>query len=195
MVSRRPDGRPVRQWETVVPISEGGEGGTLRYARPVKVERVNLTQARLTEWDGDHFEVTERGYSVPRGMDGGATHGTPASQAYVRATGSEHVYFGRGYVQLTWWYNYAMAGVAIGRGFDLLYDPAVANDPDVAYKVMADGMITGRHYANGKRIQNYIYGATANYAGARAIVNASDPQPTIVEAAQVFEAALMTSRR
>lgn len=115
--------------------------------------------------------------------------------AYVQAAGAEHSYFGRGYVQLTWWYNYAMAGITIGRNFDLVYNPELANDPDIAYKVMADGMITGRHYANGKRIQNYIYGTTADYVGARAIVNVYDLQPTIVEAAQVFEAALMAARR
>ncbi len=195
VVGQRPNGRPLRQWETIVPISERGEGGTLRYARPVKVQRVGPTSARITEWDGDRFEVTERGYTVPRGMDGGATYDTSAAQAYVQAAGAEHSYFGRGYVQLTWWYNYAMAGIAIGRNFDLVYNPELANDPDIAYKVMADGMITGRHYANGKRIQNYIYGTTADYVGARAIVNVYDLQPTIVEAAQVFEAALMAARR
>ena len=194
VVGRRTGGKPIKQWRTVVPISETGEGETRRYARPVKVEALGPTRARITEWDGDQFEVTEEGYTIPRGMDGGARYDAPASVGYTKAKGVEHVYFGRGYVQLTWWYNYAAAGVAIGRGFDLLNNPELAKDADTAYKVMADGMITGRHYANRRRIQNYIYGAAANYAGARAIVNAADPEPTIVQAALAFEAALLAAR-
>lgn len=194
VVGHRSNGRPIRQWATVVPIDETGRGGTRDYARPVKVERLGPTRARITEWDGDQIEVSEAGYRLARGQDGGAAYNAAASDVYRRAAGTEHVYFGRGYVQLTWWYHYAAASVAIGQGFDLLWNPEHAKDPDTAYKVMADGMITGRHYANRRRIQNYIAGPTANYAGARAIVNAADPQPTIVEAARVFEAALLAAR-
>lgn len=194
VAGRRSNGRTIRQWRTIVPIDESGQGEQRRYARPVKVERLGPTRARITEWDGDQFEVTENGYTIPRGMNGGAEYAAAASRAFTSATGDEQTYFGRGYVQLTWWYNYAAASVAIGRGFDLLYDPDLAKDPDIAYKVLADGMITGRHYANGRRIQNYIYGATANYTGARAIVNAANPEPVIVQAALVFEAALLAAR-
>ena len=194
VAGQRPNGRPIRQWRTIVPIDEGGRGEQRRYARPVKVERLGSTRARITEWDGDQFEVTESGYSIPRGMNGGADYDAVASRAFANAAGDQLTYFGRGFVQLTWWYNYAASGVAIGRGFDLLYDPELAKDPDIAYKVLADGMVTGRHYANGRRIQNYIYGSTANYVGARAIVNAGNPEPVIVQAALVFEAALLAAR-
>lgn len=191
----RPNGRPIRHWRTVTPIDESGHGVPRAYARPVKVERLGPTHARITEWDGDVIEVTERGYTLGRGQDGGANYNSPASATYAAATGDEHSYYGRGYVQLTWWYNYAAASVAIGRNFDLLWDPELAKVPDVAYAVMADGMISGRHFANGRRLQNYIFAGTANYAGARAIVNAHDPQPTIVAAARIFEAALLAARR
>ncbi|HEX8553583.1 MAG TPA: hypothetical protein VF695_02645 [Sphingomonas sp.] len=59
---------------------------------------------------------------------------------------------------------------------------------------MAGGMITGRHYANGQRIQNYLAGSLIGAVSAREIVNAYDPQPTIVEAARVFDAALLETR-
>ena len=193
-IGRRPDGRPIRQWETVAPVEETGQGVPRRYARPVKVETLGPTRARITEWDGDQFEVAEAGVVNTRRLTAGAAYNTPATSAYASAPGDEHTYYGRGYVQLTWWANYAAAGVAIGRGFDLLNDPELALDPDIAYKVMADGMITGRHYANTRQLQNYIYGALANYAGARAIVNAADPQPTIVTAAHIFERVLRGAR-
>ena len=168
------------------------------YARPVKVEQLGPTHARITEWDGNRFEITETSGTsptplTPRGT-AGAAYNVPVNAEYTRATGDEHTYYGRGYVQLTWFYNYAAAGVAIGRGFDLLYRPELALDPDIAYHVMADGMITGRHYANRQTLQKFIYGATANYAGARAIVNARDAVPTIVTAARVFERVLLGAR-
>jgi hypothetical protein len=191
---RRPNGNPIRQWQTVIPIDETGRGVERDYGRPVKVQRLGPTHARITEWDGDQFEVTERGYTLGEGQDGRARYHSAPNSRYAAAVGDERIYHGRRYVQLTWWYHYAAASVAIGRGFDLLWNPQLANDPGIAYRVMADGMITGRHYANRRRLQNYIAGATANYAGARAIVNLFDAQPTIVDATRAFEAALQVSR-
>jgi hypothetical protein len=194
-VGRRRNGNPVNQFQTVIPIDEIGRGRQRDYGRPVKVERLGATRARITEWDGDQIEINERGYVLSRGQDGGAPYNSAASRAYAAAPGDERVYYGRGYVQLTWWYHYAMASVAIGRNFDLLWNPELAKEPDVAYRVMADGMITGRHYANRKRLQMFLAGSLTDYVGARAIVNAYDPQPTIVEAAKVFETTLLGARR
>lgn len=192
---RRPDGRPIRQMETMVPIDEGDRGGTRAYARPVKVEQVTDTHARITEWDGETMEVVDGRVVMPTGTRQGATYGRPAAPGYRSAAGSELSFFGRGHVQLTWWTNYALAGIAIGRGLALLYDPELAKDPDVAYDVMADGMMTGGHFANRRRLPNYIFAGLSEHAGARAIVNAADPQPTIVAAARIFEAALLSARR
>ncbi|PXA98041.1 hypothetical protein DMC47_10630 [Nostoc sp. 3335mG] len=194
-VGLRPNGRPIRQFQTLAPVDETGSGKGYRYGRPVKVERLGVTKARITEWDGEQFEVNESGYTVPQGRRGGADYSKPAHRDYTSAAGREFVYHGRGYVQLTWWYNYAMASIAIGRGLALLWNPELAKNPDVAYFVMVDGMMTGRHYANRKMLQMYIAGATTNYAGAREIVNARDPQSAIVIAAEAFEAALLAARQ
>lgn len=82
--------------------------------------------------------------------------------------------FGRGYVQLTWWSNYVDAGVALKRGLDLLFDPLLAKDPQVAYDVMAHGMITGGGFANGRKLSDYIHGIKKDYVNARRMVNAGD---------------------
>lgn len=194
VTGHRPNGRPIKQWETMVPIDEGDRGGQRRYARPVKVERITDSHARITEWDGEAMEVRDGRVIIPRGTSQGAAYGRPAAQAYDNAAGTELTFFGRGYVQLTWWTNYALAGIATGQGLALLFDPELAKDPDIAYNVMADGMLTGGHFANGRRLQNYIFSLLTNYTGARAIVNAADPIPTIVEAARVFETALLGAR-
>lgn len=193
---RRPNGRPIMQWRTMQPIHETGRGAGRAYHLPVKVERISNTEARITEQDGEQFTVNHSG---SRPITRGAAMGSPAdgqpTRTYAAAAGSELAYHGRGYVQLTWWSNYAAAGVSIGRGLDLLFDPEAALDPETAYKVMAHGMITGSGYANGRRLQHYIYGALCNYTGARAIVNAGDPQQAIVTSAQIFQAALVAARR
>lgn len=45
-------------------------------------------------------------------------------------------YFGRGYAHLTHRDNYQRLGRAIGRSDDLVNDPALAADPEIAAKVM-----------------------------------------------------------
>ncbi len=193
---RRPDGRAIRQWRTIVPIEETGHGAGRAYHLPVKVERISATLANITEQDGERFEVTTTGHrSLTRGARMGSPAADAATQTYQRAAGTPLAFFGRGYVQLTWWSNYAAAGVSIGRGLDLLFDPALALDPAIAYALMGHSMLTGDGFANGRTLRQYIMGPLCNYAGARALVNANDPQPAIVAAAGVFEAALRGARR
>lgn len=46
-----------------------------------------------------------------------------------------NIYYGRGYVQLTWEKNYKRLGKALGMGDDLHIHPAKALEPDTAYKM------------------------------------------------------------
>jgi hypothetical protein len=198
-VGQRPNGRPIMAWRTVVPIEEGEHGAGRRYHLPVKVERISATEARVTEQDGDQFSVTPTGTTVIRRTTTGEARGSPAtlppSRVYQQAAGTELSYFGRGYVQLTWFANYAAAGVSIGRSLALLYNPQLALQPDVAYALMAHSMLTGDGFANRRTLGEFIYGSRCDYAGARALVNANDPQPAIVSSARIFETALRSARR
>jgi hypothetical protein len=76
----------------------------------------------------------------------------------------------------------------------LLFDPDLALDPTIAYEVMVHGMLTGDGFANGRRISKYIFGATKNYVGARAMVNGSDRAAAIAAYAERFETVLMQAR-
>jgi predicted chitinase len=62
----------------------------------------------------------------------GTKDGGAAAKTYDQDDGIEHAYYGRGYVQLTWWSNYAQAGIAIGLGLDLLLDPELVKTPAIA---------------------------------------------------------------
>lgn len=124
----------------------------------------------------------------------GVPPNTTPHPAYAKAKGAELAFYGRGYVQLTWWNNYAKNGAAVGMGLELLFNPDRGLERDVAYKVMAEGIIYGVGYANRHKLQHYLVGGRADYVGARAIVNRLDPVPSIVRAAQLFEASLMASK-
>jgi hypothetical protein len=84
---------------------------------------------------------------------------------------------GRGYVQLTGRKNYAFYGIAD--------KPDDALKPDVAAKIMRDGMERGRF--TGKKLSDYLPG---DYVGARRIINGQDKAKTIAGYAAAFEAAL-----
>ena len=108
--------------------------------------------------------------------------------------GVEHAYYGRGYVQLTWWDNYASTGVAIGEGLNLLFEPERALEPKIAYAVMVRGMTTGAGFANGHMLSDYFHGAHTNYKRARAMVNGTDCADEIAAIAELFEAVLLQNK-
>jgi len=98
-------------------------------------------------------------------------------------------YRGRGYVQLTWKVNYAKAGAKLG--IDLVGHPEMAMRPDVAAKIMRDGMVEG--WFTGKKLGDYLQGSFATlvqYQGARRIINGTDKAALIAGYAMQFEAAL-----
>jgi putative chitinase len=99
-------------------------------------------------------------------------------------------YCGRGYVQLTWKRNYRIAGQKCG--VDLVANPELAKRPDIAAKVMREGMTEG--WFTGKKFSDYLpahgRATTGQYARARFIINGSDKAQRIAEHAKKFEAAL-----
>lgn len=190
--------RTRRRWcITMAPVEEIGHGAGRAYYRPVKVTKLPDGSARVIEQDGDTFEITGTGRARPvtRHASMGAPATGPVAAAYDADGGMELSYFGRGYVQLTWWANYARAGAAIGLGLALLFDPDLAKRPDVAYRVMSHGMRTGEGFANGNRLADFFHGASTDYPGARTMVNGTDRKEEIAEIARKFEKLLLETKR
>jgi predicted chitinase len=97
---------------------------------------------------------------------------------------------GRGYVQLTWKANYAKAGAKLG--VDLVANPDKAMRPDIAARIMREGMVEG--WFTGKGLADYLPGARATlaqYQAARRIINGTDKAALIAGYAMQFEAALV----
>ncbi|HEX3560559.1 MAG TPA: hypothetical protein VHU19_15240 [Pyrinomonadaceae bacterium] len=125
------------------------------------------------------------------GKGRGRKYGNP-----VTVTGSDgkkytNVYYGRGYVQLTWDYNYKNLSTAIGLGDAMYINPALALDPSDAYKVMSYGMRNGTF--TGKKLANYINGSTCDYKNARRIINGLDQWALIQGYAQKLQSVLQAS--
>lgn len=76
-------------------------------------------------------------------------------------------YFGRGYVQLTWQSNYEKFSKILG--VDLVANPALALEPEIAAKIAIIGMIEGRF--TGKQLSDYFTAYRTDWSNARKIVN------------------------
>ena len=188
-----------RAWLTKwSPAEETGLGKGRGYEKAVKVEKLPDGGARVTEQDGDQWTVRANGTYSPTtnktDLGSNPTRATPV-KVYADAAGDEHLYYGRGYTQLTWWCNYAANGAKINRGLDLLFNPDLALEPQISYDVLSDALRTGSGFANGHKLGDYIHGATTHYTAARAMINGSDHAGDIARYAEKFEAILFKARK
>lgn len=103
----------------------------------------------------------------------------------------KNIYYGRGYVQLTWDYNYKKLGNELGVGNNLYINPDKVLDHDVAYKIMSVGMRKGL-FAKAS-LPQFISGKKADYIGARWIINGQDHATEIANDAIMFESLLFAS--
>jgi putative chitinase len=97
-----------------------------------------------------------------------------------------HVYYGRGYVQLTWLDNYERQAKKIGA--DLVQFPDRVLLPSIAMRILFDGMVSGDF--TGVKLSDFIKGDSADYFNARKIVNRLDKAQLIAGYAKKFETAL-----
>ena len=100
-----------------------------------------------------------------------------------------HVYYGRGYVQLTWIENYAKASKALGVNF--VKDPDRVMEPKLAAAIMFVGMSEG--WFTERKLTDYILGTKVDYVGARRIINGTDKAKQIAGYAVAFETALLAA--
>ena len=105
-------------------------------------------------------------------------------------------YFGRGYVQLTWDYNYKKASQKFG--VDFLKDPDKVMEKRYALPILFAGMEEG--WFTGKSFNDYLDGIDEDdkedlreFSNARRIINGTDKQVEIGFIALKFEKALRDS--
>jgi predicted chitinase len=96
----------------------------------------------------------------------GKGHGRP----YGVPTQDGRAFYGRGYVQLTWATNYAK--MARLTGADLVGQPDLALDPEIASVILLEGMKGGLF--TGVGLSRYFSDAVDDPVGARRIINGTD---------------------
>ena len=104
--------------------------------------------------------------------------------AYKNYTG---IYYGRGYVQLTWYENYELMGRLLK--VDLLKYPELALTPKIAVQILFEGMTRGSSSVGdftGKCLEIYFNDKTNDPIGARKIINGSDKADLIAGYHKIF---------
>lgn len=103
----------------------------------------------------------------------------------------DKIYYGRGYVQLTWFENYEQMGKLLKH--DLLNHPELAMQPDIAAEIMFEGMTNGfsrRGDFTGVSLEKYFNDKTEDWVNARRIINGLDKADLIAEYGRKFYAGL-----
>jgi len=94
--------------------------------------------------------------------------------------------YGRGYVQLTWDFNYEKADKELGLRGALLHNFDLAMSPKIAVQILFTGMEEG--WFTGKSLSTYT-----DYRPMRRIINGTDKASLIAGYAEDFERALHNS--
>ena len=89
-------------------------------------------------------------------------------------------YHGRGYVQITWDYNYEKFSKLLGR--DFVTNPDEVLDKNVSLFILVYGMSTGMF--SGKRLGTYVNKNDKDFYGARKVVNGRDKAEHIAALAE-----------
>lgn len=102
-------------------------------------------------------------------------------------------WYGRGYVQLTWEENYKAMDKELGLNGVLAKNPDKALEPDIAARVLVNGMTKGKYDGQGRGLAVFIpcdIGTLEQFRQARRTVNIMDKADLIAGYAIKFQEAL-----
>ncbi|MEP0924363.1 penicillin-insensitive murein endopeptidase [Leptolyngbya sp. ST-U4] len=108
--------------------------------------------------------------------------GEPKAENY-RQTLRYYPFYGRGYVQLTWDYNYREYSNLLG--FDLVNQPDLLMRSDISLFILIDGMKRG--VFTGVSLNDYITDSNVDFFNARRIINGTDAADLIEEHAIAWQ--------
>ena len=163
-----------------------------------QVDGFNAIIKAINEWGGDAKNPLYVAYMLATawhetahtmkpieeyGKGTGKKYGSNIDIDGSRYTGLKHLYYGRGYVQLTWLTNYKSIGKVLG--VDLVNKPELALNHDIAAKIMLYGMLNGSF--TGRKLFDYLRkGTTEEFKQARRIINGTDKALNIAYQAEAF---------
>lgn len=162
----------------------------------LKQAQVKGMNAILDEWEKNYSNADDRflAYMLATTFHETATTMQPIEE-YGRGKGRAYgkpdattgkVYFGRGFVQLTWKANYEKFTNLLK--IDLVNEPELALSLDVSTKILFIGMTKGLF--TGKKLADYFDGAKEDWANARRIINGTDKAQLIAGYGHIFYGAI-----
>lgn len=101
-------------------------------------------------------------------------------------TDTKNIFYGRGFVQLTWYENYKKAGDILG--IDFISFPEKTLDLNIATRIMFEGMMDG--WFTGKKLSDYFNKSKEDWLNARRIINGTDKASLISDYAHKYYAAI-----
>jgi len=109
--------------------------------------------------------------------------------AYLKKHHADYYpYYGRGYVQLTWESNYKKYSNLVGK--DLVANPKLALDPEIALFVLVHGFKTGA-FTNGQhKLADHVNANKTDFLNARRCINGTDKNEHIAAIANKYLAQL-----
>ena len=101
-------------------------------------------------------------------------------------TDTKEIFYGRGFVQLTWYENYAKAGKKLNQNF--LQNAAGVMEISNATKILFFGMTEG--WFTGFKLSNFFNPTTEDWKNARKIINGLDKRDLIKDYSLKYYAAI-----
>ncbi len=120
------------------------------------------------------------------GKGRGRQYGENFKMDGTRYADTSNIFYGRGFVQLTWYENYQKAGVKLRRNF--IKNPALVMQLKNAGKIMFNGMSEG--WFTGKKLSDYFNATTGDWINARRIINGLDKANLIAGYGQQYYGAI-----
>lgn len=163
----------------------------------LKTSQVTGLSAILDEWERAWADSDDRWlaymlatahHETDRTMQPIAEYGRGKGRDYGKIDRNNQRAYGRGYVQLTWYYNYEKADQELGLGGRLIANYELALQPDIAAQVMFRGMTEG--WFTSKKLSNYFNDHTGDWVQARRIINGLDKANAIATYAKGYYAAV-----
>lgn len=167
----------------LLPDWQGGDKPTTVQAIIKEAQRQGITSqaqiayiiATVEHETADSFQPVRESYYL--GDSEGENH---------RKTLPYYPFYGRGYVQLTWNYNYRKYSDLLG--LDLVNDPELVMRPDISLFILVHGMKHG--FFTGFKLDDYISDNDMDLFNARRIVNGTDKAALIKDYAMNWHAKL-----
>ncbi|MBK6773082.1 MAG: hypothetical protein IPG78_13320 [Ignavibacteria bacterium] len=125
-----------------------------------------------------HHETDRRIQPIEEyGKGKGRPYGKNIKMNGTRYNDTANLFYGRGFVQLTWYENYQKAGAKLG--LNLIKNPEKTLELSVATKIMFLGMMEG--WFTGKKLSQYFNSTTEDVYNARRIINGTDKANLIAD--------------